>query len=300
MADAGIEPEEFLTVAKAAELLHLSPRSVTQKLRKGEIEGFKTGRPWLVYRSGIETYLKSVQPTGVKPPSLEGLRSSAYEAARALHISTLLENLRTFRIHLANLDQPSEFERWLRGPNAEMKLPEFNRVTWRSIQQHLANIDAQVAWQAWQGSVTILLERERLVFELIKELGEAEFEMPLLPRDPAEGGRLTEGFPAAGLALVRTYDDPSEVARDTRVTIEGGELRYNSSYALSMRTELTEPDGLNTFLRVVEKAVASKQASTMRSGLNRYREATRKFEDELDGIDLAQSIPGNCNWCPKL
>ena len=47
----------FFTVKQVAEMLTLSPETIREKLRKGEIEGVKIGKSWRVNEETIRRYL---------------------------------------------------------------------------------------------------------------------------------------------------------------------------------------------------------------------------------------------------
>lgn len=59
---------QYVTTAKAAELLGLVPTSVNHLLKDGRIKGHKFGHYWMVYVPSIEKYLETKTPTG-RPPS---------------------------------------------------------------------------------------------------------------------------------------------------------------------------------------------------------------------------------------
>ena len=59
--------EEPITVAQASRLSGLSRRQLTRLLRRGEIEGVKPARDWLVRLSAVMEYLRRERKRGPKP-----------------------------------------------------------------------------------------------------------------------------------------------------------------------------------------------------------------------------------------
>jgi excisionase family DNA binding protein len=60
--------EEVLTVGEAADLLKLSPYTVRELARRGELPGRKVGRGWRFIRGAIMDLVRTV-PIGEQPPA---------------------------------------------------------------------------------------------------------------------------------------------------------------------------------------------------------------------------------------
>ena len=49
--------DDIMTTAEAAEILGIARESVARLIRKGQLEGTRFGRDWMVYRKSVEKYL---------------------------------------------------------------------------------------------------------------------------------------------------------------------------------------------------------------------------------------------------
>jgi hypothetical protein len=134
---------------------------------------------------------------------------------------------------------------------------------------------------------------------LAKERGEAEFRLPLLDRTPENGGsRLTWTFAAAAVRLARSHDDPEEALRDEPVEWRDNELIFGANYLIDSRSGLTEAEAKEKFAIVMTDVIASDEAAVLRTALREHVETTQRLEDELDGLAVAHTVPGTCDWCP--
>jgi excisionase family DNA binding protein len=64
--------EEYITVAEASRLSGLSRRQIQWLLKKGDIEGTKPGRDWLVRPSAVMAYLRQERRPGRKRKQVHG------------------------------------------------------------------------------------------------------------------------------------------------------------------------------------------------------------------------------------
>jgi excisionase family DNA binding protein len=134
--------EKLYTVVEAAEMLHVAERTIAQWLNSRELKGWKAGRRWLIPESSIDSYLRRAQPPGVEPPDIGALRQAAVGVSQTRHVSGLLRNVKELRSSLDYLETSHGLDRWTRGPDLKLRLPGFNRVTWRSVEQHLVGTSA--------------------------------------------------------------------------------------------------------------------------------------------------------------
>ena len=58
--------EEYITVARAAEIAGLTPRHVRWLLAQGIVQGIKPGHDWLLKQSALMDYLKQERKPGRK------------------------------------------------------------------------------------------------------------------------------------------------------------------------------------------------------------------------------------------
>jgi excisionase family DNA binding protein len=58
--------EEYITVAEASRITGLSTGHLARLLRRGEIEGVKPARDWLVRRAAVMDYVKQERKPGPK------------------------------------------------------------------------------------------------------------------------------------------------------------------------------------------------------------------------------------------
>jgi excisionase family DNA binding protein len=59
--------EEYITVAEAAHISGLSTGHIARLLRRGELEGWKPARDWLVSREAVVAYLRQERKPGPNP-----------------------------------------------------------------------------------------------------------------------------------------------------------------------------------------------------------------------------------------
>ena len=52
------EMTKYYTLNQASELLHLNPITVTDKIKTGELEAFRTGRKYLISEEQIKQFLE--------------------------------------------------------------------------------------------------------------------------------------------------------------------------------------------------------------------------------------------------
>ena len=64
--------EEYITVARASQLSGLSRRQIQWLLKRGDIEGIKPGRDWLVKPSAVMGYLRLERKPGRKGKQVQG------------------------------------------------------------------------------------------------------------------------------------------------------------------------------------------------------------------------------------
>lgn len=59
-----MEGADYYTTAQAADRLHMKAATLARKLSKGEIEGVKVGRQWLIRKEAVERLLEPPAPRG--------------------------------------------------------------------------------------------------------------------------------------------------------------------------------------------------------------------------------------------
>jgi excisionase family DNA binding protein len=66
-------PDDWISIAEAAEILAVSPMTVRRRVDDGEIEGYRTKPPskgWRrVSRASVEAYKARMQPPASTPPA---------------------------------------------------------------------------------------------------------------------------------------------------------------------------------------------------------------------------------------
>lgn len=286
-----------LTVVQVAKMLHVVERTVTEWLHSRQLKGWKTGRQWLIPESSVGEYLKKVQPKGVEPPNSQLLQKAYAEVAHVQHISDLLCNLQQLRDSVDYLNGPDRYQLLANGAESEPRLPRFTRTIWRSIEQHLTGTSAWDALNVWKESAISVLDAERSVMQLSKDLGERKFGVPLLRTSPKTGGRLTTAFAAAGVSLATVSNDPEEALQNVHLEWQKGNLMFNYSYSVIVRTELNGDAAVEGFREVMTGVITSENGAALRDASKIQVEATARLEDALDGINVSSSVPGRCFWC---
>jgi excisionase family DNA binding protein len=58
--------EDWITTNEAAQISGYQPAHVRLLIRRGEVNGMKWGRDWMISRESLESYLKRIQSQGNK------------------------------------------------------------------------------------------------------------------------------------------------------------------------------------------------------------------------------------------